>query len=198
MMLDIERQVAAVEIVYRAAGESDLARLVELHRRCSPETLARRYASAAGAPPRARIAHMLTPEAGHTLLAVVSGGTDDGAAVAVAHLLTGGTHGDGNGGVDSPRSGPDVAPGGTAVAEAALLVADAWQRRGIGAVLARRLAVLAAVAGYTHVQAHVLAGNQPALRTIRRLVGGGGLGGAPVWAYDGPMLTMTVPVARPA
>ncbi|MFC7247958.1 GNAT family N-acetyltransferase [Catellatospora aurea] len=112
----------------------------------------------------------------------MSGGADDGAAVAVGHLLT-----------CSDAPGAEVAP--PAVAEAAVLVADGWQGRGIGTVLARRLGVLAAVAGYTHVRAHELAGNRAALRTVRRLVGDGGLGGAPVWEYDGPMLTMTVPVA---
>lgn len=183
-MLGIERQVAAVEIVYRGAGERDLDRVVELHRRCSPDSLSRRYASAAGAPAAARLAWMLRPEAGHTLLAVVSGGADDGAAVAVGHLLAC---------PDVP--GADVALP-AAVGEAAVLVADAWQGRGIGTVLARRLAVLAGIAGYTHVQAHVLAGNRAALRTIRRLTGDGELGGAPVWEYDGPMLTMTVPVRR--
>ncbi|GAA1652647.1 GNAT family N-acetyltransferase [Catellatospora bangladeshensis] len=177
MMLDIERQLSsgatAVEIVFRGADETDLAQVLDLHARCSPESLRRRYTSGAGAPSPARIARTLAPEAGHTLLATVVGGADDGRAVAMGQLFH---TGDGCG-------------------EIAFLVADAWQRCGLGTELARRLTVLAPALGHGGVVAHVLSLNQPALRMLRRLAADGALD--PSWEYDGPLVTMRSAVGAP-
>lgn len=177
-MLDIERQLtigaSAVEIIFRGAGEADLSQVLDLHAHCSPESLRRRYTSGAGAPSPARIARMLAPEAGHTLLAAVAGGADDGRAVAMGQLFR--------------------TPDGCA--EIAFLVADDWQRRGLGTELARRLTALAPAIGHQRVVAHVLSANQPALRLLRRLAADGALD--PSWEYDGPLVTMRSAVGVPS
>ncbi|WP_374250537.1 GNAT family N-acetyltransferase [Micromonospora sp. R77] len=78
-------------------------------------------------------------------------------------------------------------------AEAALLVRDDWQRRGLGTALLRRLVGHAERAGYAALLLHVQAQNTPMLRTVARL-------GRPMPSErDGCLLTVTVPlgVVRP-
>lgn len=73
-------------------------------------------------------------------------------------------------------------------AEAALLVRDDWQRRGLGSALLRRLLGHADRAGYAAVLLHVQAENTPMLRTLRRL-------DRPVaLERDGAVLTATLPL----
>jgi len=154
MMLDIEPVVVTI----RPASPEDLDEVLAMHRRCSHDSLYRRYVSGAGTPPVALLAKLLV--AG-SILAVAQGGADDGQVVAIASLVAD---------------------------EAAILVEDAWQRRGVGTRLARRLAVTAR----GPIQVHVLAGNQPAARTIRRLQSDGTLSGATLVERDGPLLTLVL------
>jgi len=170
MMLDIEP--AAVSTTLRTAHLTDLPAVVEMHRRCSAESLYRRYVSGAGAPSAQLLARLLEPKVGGTVLAVLTGGAHDGRIVAAGHLVGCGDE----------------------AAEAAMLVEDAWQRRGLGTALARRLAELAQRAGIATVLVHVLAGNQPATRTIRRLTGDGTLGGPAPVDRDGPLVTLGLAV----
>ncbi|MEV4702535.1 GNAT family N-acetyltransferase [Actinoplanes sp. NPDC049316] len=78
--------------------------------------------------------------------------------------------------------------------EVAVLVGAAWQRRGIGTTLLRRLIAWAARADLEAVVAHVGAENVAMLRTLRRL------GAAGPAHRDGAMLSVTLPVGgrRPA
>ncbi|MEV0270439.1 GNAT family N-acetyltransferase [Hamadaea sp. NPDC050747] len=156
MMLDIEPVVVTV----RAATAADLDEVLAMHRRCSRESLYRRYVSGAGTPPAVLLAGLLS--AG-TVVAVATGGAQDGRLVAMASL-----------------SGDP--------AEAAILVEDAWQRRGVGTLLARRLAG----AARGKIVVHVLAGNQPATRTIRRLQSDGTLSAATFVDRDGPLVTLAL------
>ncbi|WP_153427289.1 GNAT family N-acetyltransferase [Streptomyces alkaliphilus] len=95
------------------AGPEDLPAARALHERCSAETLARRYHGPVGEADR-YLAHLLSPRHGHSFAAR----TTEGAVVALGHLLW---------------DGEDT--------EVALLVEDAWQRRGVGsAVLGELLA----------------------------------------------------------
>lgn len=64
-------------------------------------------------------------------------------------------------GLDHPDD-PDAA------ADMALAVTDAWQGRGLGRTLARRLLAAAADAGFTVVTASILADNRPALALADR------------------------------
>ncbi|NUT32450.1 MAG: GNAT family N-acetyltransferase [Hamadaea sp.] len=172
MMLDIEAWYApALTTTLRTATESDLDAVLEMHRRCSAESLHRRYVSATGAPPAAALARVLVPARGRSVLAVVHGGRHDGRVVGAAHLI----------GCPEPEQ-----------AEAALLVEDAWQRRGVGTALCRSLVAAVAEHGFTSVVVHVLAGNQPALRTLRTLAGEGTLSPPRLVDRDGPLLSLAL------
>lgn len=172
MMLDIEAWYAPpVTTTLRTATEADLDEVLEMHRRCSAESLYRRYVSVAGTPPTAAMSRLLMPARGASVLAVVRGGRHDGRIVGVAHL------------VGCPQPGE---------AEAALLVEDAWQQRGVGTALARRLLAAVAEHAFTSVLVHVLAGNQPALRTLRRLSGEGTLGEPRLVERDGALITLAL------
>jgi GNAT superfamily N-acetyltransferase len=73
--------------------------------------------------------------------------------------------------------------------EVALLVQDAWQRRGIGTMLLRRLTARAGRMNLSALVAHTGADNVAMLRTLRRfgVVDGG--------ERDGTLLSLTLPVA---
>ena len=172
MMLDIEP--AAVSTTLRIANLADLPAVLAMHRRCSADSLYRRYVSGAGAPSAELLARLLEPQIGGTVLAVVTGGAEDGHVVAAGHLVGCGDQ----------------------TAEAAILVVDAWQRRGLGTALARWLAELARRAAVATVLVHVLAGNQPATRTIRRLTGDGTLSGPTPVERDGPLVTLSLAVGE--
>ncbi|WP_344290902.1 GNAT family N-acetyltransferase, partial [Streptomyces synnematoformans] len=110
-------------LTVREAGPADLEAALAMHRRCSRRTLAMRYQ---GPPGEADgyLRHLLSPHFGRTLAVQTAGGR----LVALGHLLW-----------DDDE------------AEAALLVEDAWQRRGLGTDLLRRLLATAAGMGYRSV-----------------------------------------------
>lgn len=112
-------------VTIRAAGPGDRVAALELHGRCSPDTLRLRYNGPVGDADR-YLGHLLDPRHGRTLAAQSSGGR----LVALGHLLW-----------DDEES------------ELALLVEDAWQRRGVGSVLLRRLVALARTERRTSVYA---------------------------------------------
>ncbi|BCJ54966.1 hypothetical protein Asp14428_64410 [Actinoplanes sp. NBRC 14428] len=135
------------ELLVREATGDDAENVRRLHERSSAQTLARRYLGGAQAPSDARLRRMLEPASGITLLAAhLDPATGEESVVAVATLFTEGDLG-----------------------EAALLVEDAWQRRGIGTALLRRLSTWAARTDLEAVVAHVGADNVAMLRTLRRL-----------------------------
>ncbi|WP_431948023.1 GNAT family N-acetyltransferase [Actinacidiphila sp. bgisy167] len=129
------------QITVRAAGPEDLEAARELHARCSAATLARRYHGPVADADR-YLPHLLSPRFGRTLAAR----TGSGRIVALGHLM-----GDGD------------------EAEVALLVEDAWQRRGIGLELLRRLAAQAADTGCESVYAVTRATDTAMVATMRRL-----------------------------
>src|SRR4051794_19148348 len=98
------------ELVLRAAVAEDFEGVRALHERASTASITRRYLS--GGPSDSRLRRLLEPTGGLTLLAV----DDEDEVVAMASLLAEGDLG-----------------------EVAVLVADDWQRRGVGTVLVRRL-----------------------------------------------------------
>ncbi|MGK5532462.1 N-acetyltransferase family protein [Streptomyces sp. URMC 129] len=102
-------------IVLRAAGPDDLDAAREMHRRCSPQTLSRRYHGPLGDADR-YLAHLLTPRYGHSVVAETAAGD----IIALGHLLWDGDE-----------------------TEVALLVEDVWQGYGIGTALLRELLGLA-------------------------------------------------------
>lgn len=140
-----EREVLTLpqvgEITVRRADERDVPAARRLHARCSAGTLARRYHGPVSDADR-YLPHLLNPRHGHTLAAE----TPDGELVALGHLLWDGEE-----------------------SEVAVLVEDAWQRRGMGTQLLRRLTALAAEAGSGTVYAVMQASNTPMTAALRRL-----------------------------
>jgi GNAT superfamily N-acetyltransferase len=129
------------QITVRRAGPDDLDDARALHGRCSDRTLALRYHGPAADADR-YLPHLLSPRFGRTLAVR----TASGRMVALGHLL---------------RDGDET--------EAALIVEDAWQRRGIGSELLEMLTSLAVEAGCTSVYAVTQASNTGMVATMRTL-----------------------------
>ncbi|MCK7626386.1 GNAT family N-acetyltransferase [Streptomyces sp. RS10V-4] len=129
------------EITVRRAGPGDLAAARAMHQRCSTATLDRRYHGPVADADR-YLRHLLSPRFGRTLAAE----TASGRLVALGHLLWDGDE-----------------------TEVALLVEDAWQQRGIGAELLRRLVAMAAETGSESVYAVTQASNTGMVAAMRGL-----------------------------
>ncbi len=130
------------ELKIRPASSADLGALMEMHGRCGEHTLYRRYLAGTKGPTRQQLARLTRPSRGTALVAE----EPDGRIVAMANLI-----GEGE------------------MAEAALLVEDRWQRRGIGTGLLRSLLAMAQPSGFRAVVLHTHADNEPMLRTVRRM-----------------------------
>lgn len=129
------------DISVRRADTGDLAAAREMHERCSAETLRMRYHGPVGDADR-YLNHLLSPRFGRTLAAQ----TASGRIVALGHLLWDGDE-----------------------TEVALVVEDAWQRRGVGARLLTRLVAMAAEAGCAQVYAVTQASNTGMVAAMRGL-----------------------------
>ncbi|MFI1180266.1 GNAT family N-acetyltransferase [Streptomyces sp. NPDC020799] len=129
------------EITVRRAGPGDLAAAREMHDRCSPATLSRRYHGPVGDADR-YLRHLLSPRFGRTLAAY----TASGRLVALGHLLWDGEE-----------------------TEISLLVEDAWQRRGVGGELLGRLVAMASEAGCESVYAVTQSSNTAMVAAMRAL-----------------------------
>jgi GNAT superfamily N-acetyltransferase len=129
------------EITVRRAGPEDRAAALAMHERCSPATLSMRYHGPAADADR-YLTHLLGPRFGRSLAVE----TASGRLVALGHLLWDGEEN-----------------------EVALLVEDAWQRRGIGVALLRRLVELAAEAGRESVYAVTTSANTGMVAAMREL-----------------------------
>ncbi|MEV0609308.1 GNAT family N-acetyltransferase [Polymorphospora rubra] len=159
------------EVTVRPAGPDDAGALAAMHERCSARSRRRRYL-AAGGPSPAKLRRLLDPAHGVTLVAVARGpaGGEGERIVAMADMVAEGR-----------------------VGEVAILVEDAWQGRGLGTALLRRLVTNAGRAGFAALVAHAHADNVGMLRTVARMGRPG-----PV-DRDGDLVTVTLPlVARVA
>ncbi|CAL9324750.1 MULTISPECIES: GNAT family N-acetyltransferase [Streptomyces] len=129
------------DITVRRADTRDLQAARAMHERCSPRTLKLRYHGPVGDADR-YLNHLLSPRFGRTLAVQ----TASGRLVGLGHLLWDGDE-----------------------TEVALLVEDAWQRRGIGGELLRRLVAMAREAGCTSVYAVTQASNTGMVAAMRGL-----------------------------
>ncbi|WP_138903677.1 GNAT family N-acetyltransferase [Streptomyces albidochromogenes] len=129
------------EITVRRAGLDDLEAARAMHDRCGDRTLSLRYHGPVGDADR-YLAHLLSPRYGRTLAVQ----TASGRLVALGHLLWDGDE-----------------------TEVALLVEDAWQRRGIGSELLERLVALAVEAGCESVYAVTQSSNTGMVAAMRGL-----------------------------
>jgi RimJ/RimL family protein N-acetyltransferase len=132
---------AIAELTVRRADPSDRVAAVALHERCSTETLRRRYHGPTADSDR-YLGHLLEPRYGQTLTVE----NQDRELVALGHLMW-----------------------DDGAAELAVLVEDAWQRRGLGSELVRRLVELAQDAGIGEVYAVTASSNRGMIATLRRL-----------------------------
>ncbi|MGG8406582.1 GNAT family N-acetyltransferase, partial [Streptomyces sp. 12297] len=129
------------EITVRRADPSDVPAARAMHDRCSDRTLGLRYHGPVADADR-YLSHLLSPRFGRTLAAQ----TASGKLVALGHLLWDGDE-----------------------TEVALLIEDAWQRRGIGSELLRRLVALAVEAGCDSVYAVTQSSNTGMVAAMRGL-----------------------------
>jgi GNAT superfamily N-acetyltransferase len=128
-------------ITVHRADTGDLAAARAMHERCSPHTLGLRYHGPVSDADR-YLNHLLSPRFGRTLAAQ----TPSGRIVGLGHLLWDGDE-----------------------TEVALLVEDAWQRRGVGGELLGRLVAMAAQAGSESVYAVTKASNTGMVAAMRGL-----------------------------
>ncbi|MFJ2647792.1 GNAT family N-acetyltransferase [Streptomyces sp. NPDC087420] len=129
------------EITVRRADQDDLEAALAMHARCSARTLGLRYHGPAADADR-YLDHLLSPRFGRTLAVETSSGN----LVALGHLLWDGDE-----------------------TEVALIVEDAWQRRGIGAELLARLVELATEARSGTVYAVTQSSNTAMVAAMRSL-----------------------------
>ncbi|MEU1851174.1 GNAT family N-acetyltransferase [Streptomyces sp. NPDC019990] len=129
------------DITVRRADTRDLDAARAMHERCSDRTLKMRYHGPLGDADRF-LNHLLSPRFGRTLAVQ----TASGRLVGLGHLLWDGDE-----------------------TEIALIVEDAWQRRGIGSELLGRLARMAVEAGCSRVYAVTQASNTGMVAAMRGL-----------------------------
>jgi GNAT superfamily N-acetyltransferase len=129
-------------LVLRVGETSDADAVAALHARCSMRTLFNRYHAGVRTVPRRWLHRLLSPPRGTTVLALA--GAD---VVAVGQLL----------GTTDPR-----------VAEVSLLVADGWQRRGVGTAMLSHLASVARGEGCDELVGWCLPAENALVRTAAR------------------------------
>ncbi|WP_235193060.1 GNAT family N-acetyltransferase [Streptomyces viridochromogenes] len=152
------------DITVRRADTDDLRAAREMHERCSARTLKMRYHGPVGDADR-YLNHLLSPRFGRTLAVQ----TASGRVVGLGHLLWDGDE-----------------------TEVALLVEDAWQRRGIGGELLRRLVAMAVEAGCASVYAVTQSSNTGMVAAMR------GLGLPLDYQVEEGTLVITARLAPPA
>ncbi|MFH9350749.1 GNAT family N-acetyltransferase [Kitasatospora sp. NPDC017646] len=128
-------------LVLRPAGPADKAAALAMHGRCSPDALRLRYHGPVRDADR-YLDHLLDPRHGRSLVVAAP----DGRILALGHLMW-----------DDEE------------AELAVLVEDAWQRRGLGVALLLRLAATARATGIGTVYAVTQAANAGLIAAMRRL-----------------------------
>jgi GNAT superfamily N-acetyltransferase len=129
----------------------DVERLARLFTRLSPASVHFRFFSPISRPPRAALLRLADVDHCRRDALVALDGDE---IVAVARY-----DGRPGGGLEASRQ-----------AEIAITVEDAWQHRGVGRRLARRLATLARDRGYDTFVATMLPDNRAALGLVRKLV----------------------------
>lgn len=131
------------EVMLRAATAADAPLVAALHARCSPQTRSLRSLPTRPVLAAAVLQELIGADGSTSMLAVTP---DGGAAVGLANLI---------------RRTPDTA-------EVALLVEDAWQGRGVGTALARKMVELARSDQITEIVATSQVGNGALTRVLRR------------------------------
>ena len=134
------------DLVVRPIEPADTGRLLAMFHRLSAETIYRRFFTLLPSPPPAALRRLVTVDH-HDREALVA--VHDTDIVAVARW--------------------DRIAAGSPEAEIAVVVEDAWQHRGLGHFLMRRLVTEAAQHGITFLTASVLTDNRPAMRLAQAI-----------------------------
>lgn len=154
------------EVLLRDAAPSDAPLVAALHARCSPESRRARFLSPTPRLEPGLLRRLVGPDGGRSVLALTS---DGGSAVGLADLRVG-----------EP---------GRSSASFGVLVEDAWQHRGLGTALVRRIAETAVEHGVGE-----LTGTVPAdAAGITRLLHKAGL--HPTAVPDDDTLHLRIPLA---
>ena len=138
------------EVLLREARPSDEPLVAALHARCSPESRRGRFLSPTPRLDPDRLRALVEPHRGRAVLALTA---DGGSAVGLADLRLG---------------GPVEAEAASGSAVFGLLVEDAWQHRGLGTALLRRLAETAVEHGVSTLTGTVPADGVRITRLLRR------------------------------
>jgi GNAT superfamily N-acetyltransferase len=142
--------VDSTELTVRPIEIGDAERLERMFGRLSRESIYYRFFSPIPRLSRSALVRLVDVDHCHRDALVALDGDEIVAEVRYGALAAG------------PSEAPDEA-------EIAVIVEDAWQRRGLGTRLTARLATLARERGYARFIATILGENRAALRLVRKL-----------------------------
>lgn len=160
------------EVLLREAAPSDAPLVAALHARCSPESRRARFLSPTRGLDAGQLRTLIGPAGGRSVLALTA---DGGSAVGLADLRLTAT-----------------AEPGAGTATFGVLVEDAWQHRGLGTALVRRIAETAAEHGIGELTGTVRADEARINRLLRRA------GLRPTTVLADGTLRLRVPLPAPA
>ncbi|MEU2156389.1 GNAT family N-acetyltransferase [Streptomyces sp. NPDC019396] len=149
----------------REMTPADLAPVQALHRRCSPDSRARRYHTGKPELSRAGWRLLCDPRRGTTL--VTTAGRHADHIIAMTNVMR------------TDRQG---------VGELAVLIEDTWQFKGLGTALAAHAAEIARSQGHHTLTATVAVDNTPMLHVLESL------DAPPALASDGPVIDVRIPL----
>ncbi len=153
-------RVDGTDLTIRAITIADVDRLARMFGHLSATSVHFRFFSPVSRPPRSALLRLADVDHRRRDALVALDGDE---IVAVARY-------DGRSGDGRRTDGPATAgPAPSNQAEIAITVVDAWQHRGVGKRLARRLATLATDRGYDAFIATMLPDNRAALGLVRKL-----------------------------
>lgn len=147
--------VDGAEVRIRAGGYGDAGHVAALLERCSGPTRQRRFMATTGSLPAGWLLRLASPPNGFSVLAFAGTGTGTGELIGMAQCL--------------PYDGDSRSPWEEFCChEIGLLVADGWQRRGVGTQLMLSLVRQAAAARVDELVAISHAGDEGAERVFAR------------------------------
>ena len=155
------------EVLLREAAPSDAPLVAALHARCSPESRRARFLSPTPRLDTTALRQLVDPDGGRAVLALTA---DGGSAIGLADL----------------RLARRAAPG---TASFGVLVEDAWQHRGLGTALVRRIAETAVDHGLRELTGTVPVDEVRITRLLRRA------GLCPTTVRTDGAVALTVPLA---
>jgi GNAT superfamily N-acetyltransferase len=156
-------------IVVRQICAGDTERLRRMFDRLSPLTVYRRFFSPITRPRQSMLRHLATVDHERREAIVALAGDEIIGVARYDATAPSGAAGGSHATASQPGAERAEIWGD---AEIAVTVEDAWQHRGLGTLLLRRLTKVALSHGYDHFSASMLADNRPALSLLHQLAPG--------------------------